>query len=349
MNVTRIDLIKSLYSGSTLSFELFFCAELSILPFYAGWIVYFLSEVVSLKRRILALVHRGPSSETTRLLYKYRGDYYKNILMCVIAVLESISLFPIVISILPDIVLVDSKSSSDFAELIQLANDLKLLTFVLSLVILFLLNTLTKHLINVCKSDYRIQLLPPIQHRLIILTLVLMLMAIVKLAIETLDNLIIEIVCNILACYEFYDIVKNSKQLYYLLKWRYEDMRYEFNLPLYRAHKRIAQKYKYLTIYLLFGISFIMAAGWVAILNDLLFDVLLYTHFPIYFDELLALEVLKWFDRVLGVICSSPQLLVVAVTLYYLAAVCLNKLGWTADGNRIRYLQEPILRQQEYC
>ena len=57
MNVTRIDLIKSLYSGSTLSFELFFCAELSILPFYAGWIVYFLSEVVSLKRRILALVH----------------------------------------------------------------------------------------------------------------------------------------------------------------------------------------------------------------------------------------------------------------------------------------------------
>ena len=267
--------------------------------------------------------------------------------MCVIAVLESISLFPIVISILPDIMLVDSKSSSDFAELIQLANDLKLLTFVLSLVILFLLNTLTKHLINVCKSDYRIQLLPPIQHRLIILTLVLMLMAIVKLAIVTLDNLIIEIVCNILACYEFYDIVKNSKQLYYLLKWRYEDMRYEFNLPLYRAHRRIAQKYKYLTIYLLFGISFLIAAGWANIPLSL-FTTMLDPLVPPNYYVFLAFRVYKCLNLGLGVICSSPQFLVVAVTLYYLAAVCLNKLGWRSGSNRIRYLQEPILLQHEY-
>ena len=331
MNTTRFDMIKSFDSGDTLSFVVLFSAEIFILPFYTGWIVYFLSEIFNLKRRIRALVYRGPSSEPTRL-YKCRGDYYKNILMFILAVIEPISLLPVIISFIPN--------STQ-----QISNDFRLLTFVLSFAIIFFFNTLTKHLINVCKSDYRIQLLPPIQHRLVILALIMMILAVIKLAIQDFDNVIVQILCNIFASYEFYYIIKNSKQLYNLLKWRYEDMRLEPNYPLYKAHKRMALKYKYLTIYLMFGISFQIAAGWVDIPLTM-FAYILRTPIPLNLDVLLAFKVLKWFNILLGALSSNPQFLVVAVTLYYIAAVCMNRIGWRSGRNRIRYLVEPILQQE---
>ena len=342
MNATSI---KSIGSGNALLFSVSLSLEIFVLPFYAGWVLYFLSEIHFLRRKMRALVHRGSEVESTRLLYKCRGDLYKNILICIIAVMEPISFIPAILSLIPSIAILDFQSSSNIDTLFLISSDLRLLTFVLTFTIIFLFSTLTKHLINVCKSDYRIQLLPPIQHRLIILTLVLMLLAVIKLAIDGFDGIIIKIVCNIFSCYEFYHILHDSKQLYHLLKWRYEDMRYESNYPLYMAHKRVALKYKYLTICLIFVIFFQTASGWVNVPFTIFLD-LLGTPFTLNPGVFLFFEVLKWFNIVLCAISSSSQFLLVAVTLYYIAAVCLNRIGWRSGENRVRYLHEPILQQK---
>ena len=343
MNITRFDRVKSFESGNTLSFVVLFTAEILILPFYTGWVLYFLSEAFVLRRRIRALLYRGPSSERTRLLYKCRGDYYKNIFLFLIALIEPISLIPALCGTIPIIELVDLKSSNSIVSSFRLSSDFRSFSYVLSSIIIFLLNTLTQHLINVCKSDCRIQLLPPIQHRLVILTLIAMILTAIKLAIQEFDNVIVEVVCAIFSSYEYWSLFKNSKQLYYLLKWRYQDMRYESNYPLYKAHRRMAQKYKYLTIYLMFGIFFQIAVGWVDIPYSLFLQKLGSSN-HLNYDVILAFKVLKWFNTVLIAVSSTPQLLVVTVTLYYIAAVCLNKIGCGRGRKRVRYLQEPIIQ-----
>ena len=348
MNISRYDLINSLkFYNPT-----YFFTEVVILtcisPFYAGWIVYSLSEVSYLKMKIRALNHRSLSLETTQLLYKYRGDLYKWILMFLIALVEFLYFFTIMLTTYST----DPNLSIDKFEYIsQLTNDTSTCSYIFALIFLFLINILTKHLINVCKSNYRIQLLPPIQHRLIILTLVLMLMAIVKLAIDTFDNLIIEMVGALLLNYEHVSLYKNSKQLYYVLKWRYEDMRYEYDYPqtLYKAHKRMAQKYKYLTAFILFDIFFLSIAGWCHIPIILFTTIFLFRYPPhLLMPAVLPLRIINGILIVSTSIGATQMFLLVGVSLYYLAAVCWNKTV-TYGRNRIYYVKEPILQNSHFC
>ena len=344
MNISENDAVKLFEMGNKESLIAAVSLMFLVLPFYGVWIVYFLGEVFFSRKRIHAVVCRTQSSETDRLYYRYKGEYYKHILMILILFIEPIYPLPSMLSMLPNTNSTNSSLDSDNSNLevgVQRNCDINSLSYVLSFIFIFLLNTLTKHLINVCKSDYRIQLLPPIQHRLIILTLVLMLMAIVKLATETLGIVILEVLCSLIAIYELNDTRKNSKQLYYLLKWRYEDMRYECNLPLYRAHKRIAQKYKYLTICLLTGFLLQAIAFWLHIPVTFFYTMIEF-HYPphVLLPLVKPVNITKWIVIIIALVGSSPIFILVGVSLYYLAALCWNKTV-PHGRNRIFYVIEP--------
>ena len=346
MNITRYDLIKSLGQYKPVTFFVALITISFIFPFYAGWIIYFLSEAFYLRKRARALIYRRPSLETTQLLYKCRGNYYKCILMFLIALTEFLYFFAIMLGLYST----DPSKSLDKCEfIILLASDFSICTYVFALSFLFFMNTLTKHLINVCKSDYRIQLLPPIQHRLAILALILMVLAVIKLAIQDFDNVIVEIVSAIVINYEYVSLVRNFKQLYKLLKWRYEDMRLEPNYPLYKAHKRMALKYKYLTVFVMFGIFFLNIVCWCHIPITFFQTILEFNYPPhLLMPAVKPLSILSYIVDVCVSIGATQILLLVGVSLYYLAAVCWNKMV-PYGKNRIYYVREPILsNSQEY-
>ena len=342
MNISKVDFVKSLESDYFGSFVAIICLIILTLPFYAVWTVYFLSEVFFLRKKIRALVYRGPSCETNRLHYQYKGEYYKCILIVLILFIEPIYTVPGALGLHPGIT---STNFSQLKSIVQLTCNGTLVTYVLALILIFLLNTLTQHLINVCKSDCRIQLLPPIQHRLVILTLIAMILTAIKLAIQEFDNTIVEVVCAIFSSYEYWSLFKNSQQLYYLLKWRYQDMRYESNYPLYKAHRRMAQKYKYLTIYLMFGAFFQFLASWVHIPLTFFYTVLEFNYPPsVLLPVAKPVIFLRWTVGVCLLIGSTPVFLLVGVSLYYLAAVCWNKTV-LYGRNRIYYIKEPQIQQ----
>ena len=342
MNITRYDLVKSLHQNNSQIFFAALITDLFIFPFYAGWFVYFLSEVFYLRKKLRALIHRCPSSETAELLYKCRGDYYKYILMLFIALTELMYFLAIILS------LYNTESNvplDEFELIIRIKNDFSTSSYVLALGSLFLINILTQHLINVCKSDCRIQLLPPIQHRLVTLTLIAMILIAIKLAIQEFDNVIVEVVCVIFSSYEYWSLFNNSQQLYYLLKWRYQDMRYESNYPLYKAHRRMAQKYKYLTAFVLFGILFMVIVSWLHI-PITFFNTILEFNYPpqVLMSAVAPLLILKYTIAVCLLVGSTPVFLLVGVSLYYLAAVCCNKTV-LYGRNRIYYIEEPQIQQ----
>ncbi|KAI6646690.1 REM2- and Rab-like small GTPase 1 [Oopsacas minuta] len=320
-------------------------AETLAFPFYVCWIVCFLYEIFYLRRKIHGLLYRGSSFETDNLLYKTRGDYYTYLLFVVIAIFEPLSLVPVILSGLPTQVYFSDNISPNYFDLyLDVALNCRVLTYIFQFFTVFVVNLLTSHLIRVCKSNTRIQLLPPIQNKLILLTLIILLLAIIKLAILEVGDLIIMVFSSLLYSFEIFCLIKNSKQLYYLLKWRYEDLRNELNYPLYKAHRRIALRYKYVTICLTICFVILNISAWFYIPISIFLTLLKY---PINIPELLILpfEILKWFDLVLAIIGSGPQILIVAGSLYYIVTMCWNKLVSGFGRERVHYLCEPILQR----
>ena len=344
MNNSRFYILESLHKGSSTFCLVLFSLEVFILLFYACWILYFLNEIVFLRRKVRGLLHRGPTFETNHLLYKYRGDYYTYILVAIIALLEPISLIPAMLSPLP---MSEYFSFVDHFIPFKLASDFRMMTYVLGYILLCIINLLTAHLIRVCKSDTRIQLLPPIHNRLAILTLFILLLMLIKLLIEGVGNIIIELLVSLFISHELFRFYKNSKQLYYLLKWRYEDMRYEANYPLYRAHRRIALRYKYVTMYLIFGLFVQNISSWVGTTFNILSALLLYPIVPIHIPTsvIFPFTILKWLTIGLMILGSAPQFLLIVVSLYYVTVMCYSKLVSGFSRNRVRYFHEPILQQ----
>ena len=306
--------------------------------------MYFLSEIVFLRRKIRGLLHRGPTLETNNLLYKYRGDYYTYILAIMIALLEPISMTPGIFSFIPMSKHFSPEDQSYFDFLLELSSDFRMMTYVLSYILFYVINLLSMHLIRVCKSDTRVQMLPPIHNRLTVLTLSILLLILIKLLTGGIANLTIELFVNLLSSTELFHFYKNSKQLYRMLKWRYEDMRYEGNDPLYKAHRRIALRYKYVTIYLILGLLLQNISGWVDTPLNILFTLLQYPiHIPT--SVIFPFTILRWFVIVLTTLGSAPQFLIIVVSVYYFTVTCYSKLVSGFSRNRVRYFHEPILQQ----
>ena len=332
MNLSRNETVSTDLNNAytALAYTIFI---ILVYPFYVYWALYFLNEVIFVRRKIRGLLHRTPTLETTNEIFKYTGNYYTYILVIVIALLEPISLIPANLSLLP-LTWETGKPASLHS------SDIRAITFILYLVLTTLYNLLTTHLIRVCKSDTRVQLLPPIHNKLAILTLVILLLILLKLLLV--DILAVLILANIFSSYEIFYLLKHSKQLYRKLKWRYQDMRYEEDYNLYRAHRRIALRYKYFNIPFLSAVILLVVCGWLNIPVTGYYILIpnKYLNVAQKLDE--AMQVIEWTTRGLYVIGSLPTLVVPLYTMYNLVAICLHKIGSPLGRNRIRF--EPLLQ-----
>ena len=152
MNNSRLYILES-HKGSSRSFLVLFSLEVFIIPFYACWILYFLNEIVFLRRMVRGLLHRGPTFETNTLLYKYRGNYYTYIIVVITALLEPISLITAMFAPLPISEYFSTEDQPQFILFFKLSNDFRMITCVLGYILFCIINLLTTHLIRVCKSD----------------------------------------------------------------------------------------------------------------------------------------------------------------------------------------------------
>ena len=122
-------------------------------------------------------------------------------------------------------------------------------------------------------------------------------------------------------------------------------MRLEPNYPLYKAHKRMTLKYKYLTICLLIGFLF---QGFVCCLQvpQTFFYTILQFRYPphVLLPLIKPVIIIKWTTIACAAIGSSSTFIMVGVSLYYLAAVCWSKIV-PYGINRICYVKEPQIQQ----
>ena len=332
MNLSRNETVSTDLNNAyiALAYTIFI---ILVYPFYVYWALYFLNEVIFVRRKIRGLLHRTPTLETINEIFKYTGNYYTYILVIVIALLEPISLIPAILSLLPF-----TWETGESANLHS--SDMKALAFISCMAVVTLYNLLTTHLIRVCKSDTRVQLLPPIHNKLAILTLVILLLILLKLLL--IDIPAVLILANIFSSYESFYLFKHSKQLYRMLKWRYQDMRYEEDYNLYRVHRRIALRYKYFNIPFLSALILLIVSGW---LNTPVtgYDTLIPYNYPNVAQKLdEAMHVIEWAIRGLSVIGFLSSLVVPLYPMYNLVAFCLHKIGSPLGRNRIRF--EPLLQ-----
>ena len=330
MNISRNDSddLSDLYTSVVLM-----SMQFVVYPFYIYWVLYFLNEVVFLRRKIRGLLHRTPTLETSNELFKYTGNYYTYILVVVIALLETNSLIPASLSLLP-FLLEHGKAASIHS------SDIRTVSYILCMILTTLLNLVTTHLIRVCKSDTRVKLLPPIHNKLAILTLFTLVLVLIKLVL--IENLLVLILANIINTHEMIQLFKHSKQLYRLLKWRYEDMRYEEDHHLYRAHRRIAIRYKYFSIPFLSAMTLLIMGSWLNI-SVTEYYIRIYYDYPYVAQKLnLPMSIIEWGARGMCVIGSLSSFLIPLYTTYNLVAICLHKIGSPLGRNRIRF--EPLLQ-----
>ena len=334
MNVSRdgTQYLSDLYTYLVLASMI-----LIIYPFYAFWVLHFLNEVVFLRRKIRGLLHRTPTLETDNELFKYTGDYYTYIFVVVIAVLEPNSLIPANLSFLPSILEHGEGESVDIH-----SSDIRTLSYILCMITTTLYYLLTTHLIRVCKSDPRVQLLPPIHNKLAILTLFTLVLVLIKLVL--IDNLVVQILASIFQSHEMFHLIQHSKELYHMLKWRYEDMRYEEDHHLYRAHRRIAIRYKLFSILFLSALTLLVASAWLDIPLTGYYTRIHY-NYPYVAQKLdVPMTILKWLTRGFCVVGSLSSFVIPLYTTYNVVAICLHKIGYPLGRNRIRF--EPLLQHE---
>ena len=228
---------------------LFVCFLCFVFPFYNGWIVYFIYQIVYFGRKRTNLEHKE-TEKNIYLRYRYRTEYYKYALMLAISVSELIIF--VTIGIFKPLVFglaLNTSSVDDVTFLAQnvvqfkISNTVNSLQNVTTSVALSLINILTIYMSYVCRSYTEFS---PIKRKLrntIILNLILTLLTLLTI----IGILIVDLVTQILSVYEYIKLIKNSKQLYNLLKLRNENLLTE-DYIMYQKQKKLVRRYKWFTI-----------------------------------------------------------------------------------------------------
>ena len=345
MNSSEHDFSNILSSFFSIFVSLFFSCFILILPFYAGWALYFLNEIIAYRRLLRRNIVRPRSNESDNLIYQYRGEYYKYILMFIIILLEPCTFFPSILGMLIyDVIEANQKTVSPCKTdvFVLIGDGLPTLSYILSYIILFLLSTLTIHMVHYIRFEFRNEQFTPIKRRLAFLALVVHILAIIMLAFGLESFLIVNLICLTPLTYEYISLVKHSKILYYLLKWRSQDISYLDNQPLYNTHRRIAQRYKYITIYNLMSIGLMLVHGYSFMVRKILiYNCDIYEHLNSIF--LYFLEFVAHVFGFLGV--TLCLLFIIIFTLYYFCVRCWNRIGPMFGRNKIHFsLQESLLQ-----
>ena len=346
MNSSEHDFSNIFVSFLSISISVFFSCFILILPFYAGWALYFLNEIIAYRRLLRRNIVRPRSNESDNLIYQYRGEYYKYILMFVILLLEPCTFFPSILVLLIYVAIEANQNTVPpcktdvFVDLIK--DGLPTVSYILSCILLFLLSTLTIHMVHYSRFEFRNEQFTPIKRRLAFLALFIHILVIIMLAFGLESFLFVNLICLAPLTYEYISLVKHSKILYYLLKWRSQDISYLDNQPLYNTHRRIAQRYKYITIYNLTSIGLILVHGYSYMVHKILISNCdIYEHI-----NSTCLYLLKIVAHAFGFLGFALCLLFIIIfTLYYFCVRCWNRIGPMFGRNKIHFsLQESLLQ-----
>ena len=252
-------------------------------PLYNGWMVYFVYQLAYFGRKRINLEHKE-TEENIYLRYRYKTEYYKYALMLAISAIE-FSIF-VTIGILKPLVFglaLNANSVDNVTFLTQnvvqltISNTVNSLQNVTTLVALSLINILTIYMSYVCRSYTEFS---PIKRKLrntIILNLILTLLTLLTI----IGILIVDLVTQILSVYEYIKLIKNSIQLYNLLKLRNEKLLTE-DYNVYQKQKMLVRRYKWFTIFNLVALFGFTCATLLITLYYIIFTTLLLLGFDSY-------------------------------------------------------------------
>ena len=236
-----------------------------LLSIYYGWAIYFIRQLVYLRRKRINLKYKE-NEENFNLRYHYKTEYYKFALMLSITLIEAFIVGVTVLFWEIDQKIMQNNSSINETLSPSLIKStvyitINSLTVVGGLATVSLLNILTVYMSYVCRSYTEFS---PIKRKLRNL-IILILMLILLTLLIVIGAVLTWLIGIIIGTYEYIQLIKNSKQLYNLLKKRYKQLLIDSQYQEYQKQKKIVNRYKWFTIFILVALAGFMISLWVNI------------------------------------------------------------------------------------
>ena len=323
-----------------------------LLSVYFGWAIYFIHQLVYLRRKRINLKYKE-TEENIHLRYHYKTEYYKFALMLTVISIEAFLFGMTAISneIAKHLIVTNTNTTtSTSTSLIKttILLTINALTVVSILATVSLLNILTTYVSYVCHSYTEFS---PIKRKLrnliiLIVTLVLLTLLIVIGAVVT------QLLAVILGTYEYIQFIKNSKQLYNLLKMRNRQLLLDNQYQEYQKQKKIVKRYALFTKLILVALAGFMTAFWVDILYTTIPSILAFQ--PI--EAMIRISnnrayialytTLKWTERtIIGISSGVFSITIIWITLVAIFENknCANSAGLCGKRNKRADLMGPLL------
>ena len=224
----------------------FYSLTLLGLILYIGWLIHLISQALHLRR-----LRRDVKEENFEQKYRYKTEFYKYILLTTITLIEPLNFLMRTLAFLFNQLVHNMNHSTSIVESltpISIELTLKTLAYVFGLVLLSLLNILTIYLSYVILAYTEFSPVKRKIRNLAILASFLLLSTFVFI----IGTLLVQFFTLFYAIYEYFQLIKNTKYLYRLLKSNYKSLIYE-NYSFCREYKYKARTYKcYMSILLVF-------------------------------------------------------------------------------------------------
>ena len=300
-----------------------------MLLMYLGWAVYFISQLVTYRRKRIHLKFQE-TEENRQLRYQYKTEYYKYVLMLLITLIEGIAVALIMAkdkyAFLHNILHTNKNSTLHHIVVkVTIITTINSLRFIAGLATVSFVNILTIYMSYVCRSYTEFS---PIKKRIqncsivIILLLLLTLLTLVGAVLAQLFSIIIGI-------YEYIQLIKNSKFLYDLLKWRYRNLINDNQYYLYQKHKKLAVRYKWFTILLLIALFGFMIAMWLDWLEKMVSSIHQFSRF----EPFIRMEK-RTYEIIITVIHYSMQLVLYISLGIYIINIMWITLTYFTHGKK---------------
>ena len=262
--------------------DLFAPVYIFIEVFYFLWFVYFAKEIRYLRKKLWRISH-GPSTyENDSLYLKYKAEYFKHVIMIFLTVTESLSLLPFFIEILIQ-AFVNKHKHEHTMEFILILSQVVCfsLAYIPFLTTVYLLGVLTSFHIDIFYNSFDLIIVKQKLKFILVLSSILLV-----LTLSVVGSNISQLIAVVLISYYLRDLASKSKHFYAILRIRYSDSLLEHdNVPLQRAQRRNALRYKYINRLVLFSFFIFTVSFWL-----LFFTCLLYPFTAHWLGSLLGIE-----------------------------------------------------------
>ena len=291
--------------------------------------MFFIYQLAYYRRKRINLNFKE-TEEKVHLKYQYKTEFYKFALLLVIALIEPF------IFISSDFVMkieVQQFNNQTYNgtniwehNLIQstLINAVISARSVAWLATVSLINILIIYMSFVCRSYTEFSL---IKKRLQNFTLFIIVLLILSI-LTTIGAVIAQLIVLFSIIYQYIQLFRNSKRLYNLLKWRNENLFIERFYLLYRKYKKITQRYKWFTIFILIALFGFIIVLWIDVLDTVTSSMLALAPIEHLMDEINkgAYEEARAVFLMVKIIMNSISFGILFVQVIWITVCCITEL-----------------------